>query len=371
MAGEESPGEVRRENWYLNMGTGPFLAEEMQQDIVTMIRWNPNHWREELPFVDGIEVFVIRDLATTFAALVTGKIDVSGQGSSSMTAGQVAQAQRDFPDRVEIRRFLSTGGRGLRYNLTVPPFDDIRVRKAFSLALDHDEYKLFKMYGSLEGTEIAGVIAPGTFWAHTEEEMLTWPGYRQPKDEDIAEANRLLDEVYGEGIRPEISCMSIGTQHYVDLCLYAADQWAKSLGVTVIMEIEDGAVNAERGRICEYQVQSRLVGRLALVADPEYWLNEAYLSTGAGFNPCLIGYEGQAELDELISLQSIVLDPAERVKLVQIVEHQIVNDAYYGVTLDWLVYFYGTRPEVKGAVFSDYSTYTAHTWLWERVWLDG
>jgi len=37
----------------------------------------------------------------------------------------------------------------------------------------------------------------------------TWPGYRQPKDEDIAEANRLMDEVFGQGNGPWCSAWQL------------------------------------------------------------------------------------------------------------------------------------------------------------------
>ena len=59
-----------------------------------------------------------------------------------------------------------------------------------------------------------------------------WPGYRQPKDEDIAEANRLMDAVFGAGDRPTVQCMAVATdQSGIDTCLFVMD----NLGMTLAM----------------------------------------------------------------------------------------------------------------------------------------
>ena len=57
----EHPKEIRDGNWSLNMGTGPFVGTEYDFDILTKLRRNGNYWREALPFVDGMDVFVIVD----------------------------------------------------------------------------------------------------------------------------------------------------------------------------------------------------------------------------------------------------------------------------------------------------------------------
>ena len=80
--------------------------------------------------------------------------------------------------------------------------------------------------------KLAHTMPPGTFYAPTEEEIRTWPGYRQPKDEDVAEANRLMDEVFGAGNRPTAKCLAVVTdQSDIDACLYVMDNLGKNLGM--------------------------------------------------------------------------------------------------------------------------------------------
>ena len=130
---------------------------------------------------------MIKDIGTRFTALATGKIHYMGEGSWSMTPGQAQQALRDFPDRIVINNQLNHWARTIVFGAKFP-WTDVRARKAVHLALDRDEWLAFYSIPGYEGMKLAHTMAPGTFYAPTEEEIRTWPGYRQPKDEDIAEA---------------------------------------------------------------------------------------------------------------------------------------------------------------------------------------
>ena len=114
------------------------------------------------------------------------------------------------------------------------PWDDVRVRRAMSLALDRDQWLDFYRISGYEGMKLAHTMAPGTYYAPTDEEIRTWPGYRQPKDEDIAEANRLMDEVFGPGERPSVECTArIENQSDIDACLFVMDNLSKNLGMEI------------------------------------------------------------------------------------------------------------------------------------------
>ena len=189
---------------------------------------------------------MIKDIGSRFTALATGKIHYMGEGSWSMTPGQARQAIRDFPDRIVINNQLNHWARTLYFGAN-PPWDDLRVRKAIHLALDRDQWLEFYRIEGYDGMKLAHTMAPGTFFAPTEEEIRTWPGYRQPKDEDVAEANRLMDEVFGEGSRPTAECTATTTnQSDIDACLFVIDNLKKNLGMEVISDFNESAVNSDR-----------------------------------------------------------------------------------------------------------------------------
>ena len=171
---------------------------DFNQSVYATYDANPNYWRDGLPLLDKYHNVVIKDIGSRFTALATGKIHYMGEGSWSMTPGQAEQALRDFPDRIVINNQLNHWARTLYFGANAP-WDDVRVRRAINLAIDRDGWLAFYRISGYEGMKLAHTMAPGTFYAPTDEEIRTWPGYRQPKDEDVAEANRLMDEVFGAG----------------------------------------------------------------------------------------------------------------------------------------------------------------------------
>ena len=367
----EHPGEVNRQNWYLNMGTGANLEEDHQQDIVTKLRRNPTYWREGLPLVDGIDVHVIRDFATAFTAWASGQIDILGQASGSMTAGQVQQARRDFSDK-PLYTHLYTGGQGLVYNTISPPFDDVRVRKAADLVIDRQVFHQLKFItGDLYKSEIAAQTAPGSFWGNPIEDVLTWPGYRQPKDEDIAEANRLLDEVYGPGERPEITCVSRTDQNYIEICLFANEMFHEYLDMKVNNNFSEGVVATEMVNNCNYDASSGWPNGLEYVDDPTDQYSP-YHSGLKGFIKCKGGVDSevQARIDGLVDQILRELDPVARREYTMEVEKIITLEAYYGSSLEYQQLYYGGQTWMKGVLFPNQGQWHAHPWLWERVWKD-
>ena len=367
----EHPGEVNRENWFLNMGTGAFVPEALQQDIVTKTRRNPNHWREGVPFVDGVDVHVIRDFSTAFTSWASGAIDILGQGSGSMTPGNVRQALRDFSEK-PLLQHQYTGGQGNDYNTTRPPFDNVQVRQAADMVIDRRLWhQATHIDGDLYKSEISGMHGPGGFWGNPIEDIMTWPGYREDRDVDIAEANRILDDVYGAGERPVFTCLSRSDQNYVDRCIFVADQWTTNLGAEVDLRILEGVVALELSRACQYDTVSGWPNGLTTFIDP--WDRYAnFKSTGLNFNPCRAGVDAdvQAKVNSLIDQIERELDSIERNRLTKELERIWMQEAIYGSTMEFQNLYYGSQPWMQGVFFPDHGVFGFHNWIHERYWKD-
>ena len=362
------------ENFYAQIGTGPFIPVDLNQSVHTMYNANPNYWREGLPVVDRYQNVVIKDIGSRFTALATGKIHYMGEGSWSMTPGQAQQAIRDFSDRIVINNQLNHWARTIAFG-SKAPWDDVRMRRAIHLAIDRDGWLEFYRIPGYEGMKLAHTMAPGTYYAPTDEEIRTWPGYRQPKDEDIAEANRLMDEVMGEGVRPTSKCIAVTTdQSDIDACLYIIDNLKKNLGMEIESDFMERAARddiASSGNF-DFTISSYVS---ATIGDPDDDLFNNYLldlvsATSKNFMEARWAEQPEVmqEVADMINVQSAELDPVKRKEMVAELDQKLMSEVSQYVVVGWSLIFPGWRTELKG--WRGYDLYSNTKYIMhERMWI--
>ena len=134
------------------LGTGPFKLAEFGPDYVRLVR-NGDYWDKGLPYLDEVVIRQIPDPSTLRSALRTGQLDlIFGFGVDVTAAGAFAG----------LPGFQVISVPGLNYSLlgiqnARPPFDDVRVRQAISLAIDRRQIAEIVYFGR---AAIAGPIPP-------------------------------------------------------------------------------------------------------------------------------------------------------------------------------------------------------------------
>ncbi|MBN4047608.1 ABC transporter substrate-binding protein [Acidimicrobiaceae bacterium AH-315-P05] len=133
-AGRSFGAEASVEN---PVGTGPFVFEEWTRDSELIVRRNDNYWRTApdggtLPYLDRIRFRVLPDGDSRRASLQAGDIEMATQGG--VTGGQ------DLVDAGFVPyEYIGNGAGVIIFNTAVPPFDDVRMRRAASHALDPNQ----------------------------------------------------------------------------------------------------------------------------------------------------------------------------------------------------------------------------------------
>jgi peptide/nickel transport system substrate-binding protein len=209
------PGE-----WTAKMnGTGPFTLKENRGAAGISFVANQGYWGGK-PALDGVEYQFLEDQARV-TALQSGQIDlavqVAYQGAQQLEAAGV----NVIPLRTATHRYL-------HMNVTKKPFDDVRVRQAFALALNRPQ------------------IAEGLWGSYAEigNDSPMWPGYSftdksvAQRKQDIAKAKALLAEAGASNLTVTLSCYRA-----FEMPDYAqrVSQALKQIGVNCKVKVYTGA----------------------------------------------------------------------------------------------------------------------------------
>lgn len=115
------------------VGTGPFVFGDWQRDSKLVLTRNPDYWQEGLPYLDEIVFRPIPDEDTRISSLKTGDVD------AVQSLRQSAIRQLQDLDGVDTYEFLGNNSGSAIFNTSVPPLDDVRVRRALAYALDQGQ----------------------------------------------------------------------------------------------------------------------------------------------------------------------------------------------------------------------------------------
>jgi peptide/nickel transport system substrate-binding protein len=143
------------------IGTGPYRFHQWVPGQKIVLRSNHDYF-EGRPFIDGIIIRIIPDMATMFLELRAQNIDRMGLTPLQFTR----QTENNFfRNNFNKFRYLSFSYTYLGFNLQNPLFRDRRVRQALAHAIDKNEIISGVLLGL--GAEAHGPLKPGT-WAYTD-----------------------------------------------------------------------------------------------------------------------------------------------------------------------------------------------------------
>jgi peptide/nickel transport system substrate-binding protein len=136
------------------IGTGPFKMSQFTPGQQTVLTRFENYWNAPLPYLNEIIMTDYSDETSQVNALLSGQVDVVNLLSQD-TVGTVTGSGKKV--------VISDGGGWNPFTMRVdqPPFDDVRVRQAFRLAVDREAMlkTVFGGHGTI-GNDIFGIWAP-------------------------------------------------------------------------------------------------------------------------------------------------------------------------------------------------------------------
>ncbi len=117
------------------IGTGPFVLERYEPNVKTVFKRNPAYFLKDQPYVDGVEWLVLTDPSAGLAMYRTGQLDCGPEGFWAVRQHDLEALKQSHPHLI-YRDFLSTRSERIYMRTDQPPFNDVRVRRAISQAID-------------------------------------------------------------------------------------------------------------------------------------------------------------------------------------------------------------------------------------------
>jgi peptide/nickel transport system substrate-binding protein len=326
-------------HWYEKniLGSGPFkfVTYETGQSI-SGVR-NPDYYRPGLPYLDGFTGIFAAKQATRIDAIRSDRAAMEFRGLPPSAREELVNA---LGDKITVQQSDWNCGSLVMENHKVKPFDDARVRRALSLAID-------RWQGAQALSKIAnvrtvgGIVFPGSPLAATKAELEQIAGYWPNIEKSRTEAKRLLKEAGAEGLSFELLTRGVD-QPYKTVGTWLVDEWSK-IGLHVTQKVVPTGPFIEAQRSGNYQVFSgaNCHGVVNPLLDVQTYLPGSYYTGNYEF------YEDPREV-ALYEKMLRETDPARERALMREFEKYVLDDEAHSLYLMWWYRIIPYRSYVKG-----------------------
>ena len=317
------------------LGTGPFVFVAHEKGKYWRGQRYAHYFEPGRPYLDAYQADFIPPGAV-IAAYKSGKIMAEFRG--------VTPAQRDdlvetLGDRVTESESPWLSNLLVVFNTKRKPFDDARVRRALSLAIDR--------WGAAEKLQqttflkyVGGLMRPGSPMAASAAELASLPGFSHDIEGSRAEARRLLAEAGVKDLHLTLMERDIPMPHDAGAQLLV-ESW-RAIGVTAVIDKRNIFAWQKAAEAGDFDVAQDFQGDF--YDDPTIQLTKF---VSHDLSP--IDYSGATDryLDALYVGQAVTTDAAKRAGIVRAFERRALTEAY-SVPLLWWNRIVVTASNVQG-----------------------
>jgi len=337
------------------IGSGPFIFDKHDKGISFSGKKNKDYYRKGEPHVDEVVGLIIPDVATRMAGLRGKELDAAVVESQDVESIKKSNPDIQYVERetLNIPFFF--------WHLDQPPFNDPRVRQAFSMGINREE-------------RIQVIHAGRGNWNNTIPWALSeW--WLDPRGADIgpngkflkydpAEAKKLLAAAgYPDGLKVDM----ISTPGYGQVWVQAVElmhQSLKTIGVEATIKMQEYAAYIGTTFRGEFPGGNTFVYALETpFTEPHDFLFNMYHPKGTRNHAKV----NDAKLTEMIDKQARTIDKADRKQQIYEIQRYLGEQQYYPpVTAG--IESYGIQANVRD--FFPVSDYGIGAEVIPKLWLD-
>jgi peptide/nickel transport system substrate-binding protein len=326
-------------HWYEKnvMGSGPFKFVNYEAGQSITGERNPDYYHPGLPHLDGFVAIFAPKLATRVDAI---RADRAAMEFRSEPPSARDQLLKELGDQIAVQESDWNCGNLLTYNHKRKPFDDVRVRRALSLAID--QWKGGPALSKIAIVHtVAGIVFPGSPLAATKDELQLLAGFWPDIDKSRAEAKRLLKDAGAENLTFELLNRDVD-QPFKYIGTFVVDEWSK-IGVHVTQKVVPTGPWFENMRAGTFDVtmEANCQSVVNPVLDVSKYLPHTVFTENYG------GYEDQAEID-LYQQMLHEPDPQKQRVLMREFEKYVIDTQAHELPLTFWYRIVPYRSYVKG-----------------------
>ncbi len=306
------------------VGNGPFVLAEWRPDQHILVNKNPRYHGAAQNQIEAVKFFPVADPGVDERAFRAGQLHVT----YDVLPDRLDAWRREAPGQLRVDPFLEVFY--VRFNTTRAPFDDVRVRRALSLAIDRD---------AIAGPVMRGSRAPARSFVPP-----NTAGYTSTAavPTDYPAARKLLAEAGfpgGKGF-PKIEIKMNADPVNTKVFEAIQQMWRKELGIDSTLSSMDFRVYIDTMQTLAFDVlRSRWVGDFN---DPATF-TDLFTSTSGNNNT---GWKNPA-YDRVVAAAALEQETSRRFELLRqaeliLVEETPATPVFFGART------YLIHPDVRG-----------------------
>ena len=334
------------------IGTGPFLLESYEPNVKVLFKRNPAYFRPGQPYVDAVEWLVIPDESTGLAMYRTGKLDLGPQLNWAIRQQDLEALKKSHPHLI-YKDFLGVVPGAVFMRVDMPPFNDVRVRRAISHAIDRQGL-IEAVWGRGEPT--AAVARGLTEWSLPIDQLGVGAKYYQYNPR---EAQRLLAEAgYPKGFKTQLSVTTGLSRDLVDDA-QLVQRYLKDVGIDAELKLQ------EHGAYMATTMQGKFEGLVrspfGIAWEPDGPLYRTY-AADSSWNAAHLN---DPKVTAMLKEQRRTKDLEARKKIIFDIQRYVAEQQYYVytnvtvITGSWAPYVKNYAPNHS----FDYGSRAAALWL--------
>ncbi len=301
------------------------------KDKVILVK-NPDYYDAAKVKLDKIEYYLIEQESTATTMFESGQLDIVESGVSTT---ELDRLKKEKPNELKILPDLGTYY--YRFNVTKPPMNDVKVRKALTMAIDR---KAIVENITKAGQVPAMAFVPSGLPDASGEFRKNGGDFF--KDNDVAAAKQLLADAGfpdGKGF-PKLSILYNTNEAHKRIAEAIQEMWKKNLGIEVELVNQEWAVYLANQSSLNYMVSR--AGWLGDYVDPMTFVD--MFVTAGGNNQT--GWSNKT-YDDLVKQAKSTGDQTVRMKAMHDAEKVLMDEMPI-----MPIYFYVRvrliSPKVKG-----------------------